>query len=583
MASIASSPAKRRKTYKTPLVSRVEGWMKFARASHVSSSEEDEVEDADTGADSGTEDASEVISTKSGNKTPKLPRVPTKWTQRGPEFEDHFEGEVRQLESATTGKGAVHEALVRDRAASANEGVAISECKTDAKEWQLLRNTVLSQLKSRKPCKLVGLTEQKDQLVTLLEHTIRDREGTSVIVVGPRGAGKTALVNSALAKIDTEYADEYILIRINGSIQLDEKIAIREILKQLEVRIAQLAGESSLLTGSFERKTLNETMSRFLRIVQEAGSGQYNIPIVFVIDEFDAFLADSKQTLLYNLFDLSQGAGHSITPVSVIGVTTKTDARESLEKRVKSRFSQQLIRVSRPKTLSQYREIVMQQLLVDKTIFESNLGVEFNNYIVKQLTTVGTYLRRKVTANFYTTKDLRELKNWLVPAICDIPTKLFPEFPEGLFQRRLSIQEVVMNSLSDLELKLLICGCRCIAKNELQYVNFGMCYDEYSAMAKQAGSEMQSKFTNLEYSVGLQAKFPVRSKELCQSSWEKLIQDGLIMDVVTYRGELTNGGSNANAWIAQDSKTYYFEVDLQELKTLMEKKNDANLRWCRLN
>ena len=47
---------------------------------------------------------------------------------------------------------------------------------------------------------------------------------------------------------------------------------------------------------------------------------QSSKPIVFIVEEFDLFALHRNQTLLYNLFDISQSAQ---TPVCVIGVTCR--------------------------------------------------------------------------------------------------------------------------------------------------------------------------------------------------------------------------------------------------------------------
>jgi origin recognition complex subunit 4 len=52
------------------------------------------------------------------------------------------------------------------------------------------------------------------------------------------------------------------------------------------------------------------------------------------------FCAHHNQTLLYNLFDVAQSAQ---TPICVLGITSRLDVVELLEKRVKSRFSHRQI------------------------------------------------------------------------------------------------------------------------------------------------------------------------------------------------------------------------------------------------
>lgn len=58
--------------------------------------------------------------------------------------------------------------------------------------------------------------------------------------------------------------------------------------------------------------------------------------VIFLLHEFDLFCSHHKQTLLYNLFDISQSAQ---APICVVGITRRLDVIELLEKRVKSRFS----------------------------------------------------------------------------------------------------------------------------------------------------------------------------------------------------------------------------------------------------
>ncbi|KAJ7543479.1 hypothetical protein O6H91_09G039700 [Diphasiastrum complanatum] len=58
--------------------------------------------------------------------------------------------------------------------------------------------------------------------------------------------------------------------------------------------------------------------------------------MIFVLDEFDLFAQRSKQSLLYNLLDLMQS---SSSQAALIGVSSRLDADQLLEKRVRSRFS----------------------------------------------------------------------------------------------------------------------------------------------------------------------------------------------------------------------------------------------------
>lgn len=94
-----------------------------------------------------------------------------------------------------------------------------------------------------------------------------------------------------------------------------------------------------------------------------AEDGVTSKSVVFIIDEFDLFATHARQTLLYNLFDIAQARK---APIAVLGLTTRVDVVESLEKRVKSRFSHRYVYMSLPKTLVSYWDICWQGLSVDE-------------------------------------------------------------------------------------------------------------------------------------------------------------------------------------------------------------------------
>ena len=97
-------------------------------------------------------------------------------------------------------------------------------------------------------------------------------------------------------------------------------------------------------------------------IAADAQDGVTSKSVIFVIDEFDLFATHARQTLLYNLFDIAQAKK---APIAVLGLTTRIDVVESLEKRVKSRFSHRYVYLSLPKSLPAYWDICRQGLSID--------------------------------------------------------------------------------------------------------------------------------------------------------------------------------------------------------------------------
>lgn len=96
--------------------------------------------------------------------------------------------------------------------------------------------------------------------------------------------------------------------------------------------------------------------------ILEVETNQTAKSVIFVLDEFDLFTSHPRQTLLYNLFDIAQARK---APIAVLGVTTKIDVAERLEKRVKSRFSHRYVHLPLPRSLAAYWEICKQGLLID--------------------------------------------------------------------------------------------------------------------------------------------------------------------------------------------------------------------------
>lgn len=81
--------------------------------------------------------------------------------------------------------------------------------------------------------------------------------------------------------------------------------------------------------------------------ISESSTEQTAKSVIFVLDEFDLFTTHARQTLLYNLFDIAQARK---APIAVLGLTTRIDVVESLEKRVKSRFSHRYVYLSLPRS-----------------------------------------------------------------------------------------------------------------------------------------------------------------------------------------------------------------------------------------
>lgn len=76
-------------------------------------------------------------------------------------------------------------------------------------------------------------TSERDVRATL-DRTIREGEGNCLLLVGERGIGKTAIVNRSIELMCQRHGtDGFLVVRLSGLVQRDDKSAIREIARQL--------------------------------------------------------------------------------------------------------------------------------------------------------------------------------------------------------------------------------------------------------------------------------------------------------------------------------------------------------------
>ncbi|KAM0933341.1 putative origin recognition complex subunit 4, P-loop containing nucleoside triphosphate hydrolase [Dioscorea sansibarensis] len=177
------------------------------------------------------------------------------------------------------------------------------------------------------------------KLKFLISTSIAEGCNNSVLLLGPRGSGKIAVVELVLADLSAEYPDMISVIRLNGLLHSDDNCGLKEIARQLCL-------EHQLL---FSKVASSDDNSLFmLDMLRECGLAHKTL--IFLLDEFDLFTQvvvfldlmaacqcfQGKQRLLYSLLDAMQTLSSQAVAV---GVSCRLDADQLLEKRVRSRFS----------------------------------------------------------------------------------------------------------------------------------------------------------------------------------------------------------------------------------------------------
>ena len=239
-----------------------------------------------------------------------------------------------------------------------------SPASTDSR-LDFAKSLVLSRLTGESLTPLTNLEVEYSKLHSLLLATIKAGEGNSILLLGSRGAGKSCLVESAIAELSIENAADFHVVRLDGFLHTDDKLALREIWRQLG-REMQIQEDETAQISSYA-----DTMASLLHLLSHPeelaetldphAPSRTTKSVIFVLNEFDLFTTHPRQTLLYNLFDIAQARK---APIAVIGCSARVDVGDNLEKRVKSRFSHRWIHLPQAKSFPAFEDIALAALML---------------------------------------------------------------------------------------------------------------------------------------------------------------------------------------------------------------------------
>lgn len=471
------------------------------------------------------------------------------------------------------------------------------EFRANENDVNLLRKQVLSQLVNKTTnfpnlLESPSLISKYKEVYKMFEHTVRDNEGHSLLIIGPRSSGKTAIIQHALDDLSSKYPGQFITVRLNAYLHSDDIVALREVARQLDYNAKQLRTSDDVSFGNFEQRSISDTFTNILSILDKNNNNNANnneqeaVSIIFIIEEFENFTSGSKQTLLYNLFDLSQS---SSTPICVVGVSTKITARELLEKRVRSRFSQRIISINKSNTIEEFwANAKLGLVLSDKfigSLGDQNYGLLWNQYVESMYSSKSSYLRKLIFQNYFTIKNFKDFNNNCVLPVSKL--SILQPFPEDADFKQYSINQSINNiqsivmSLSVLELLLIIAATRWIEKFDLQVVNFNLAYKEYDDMIKNfninAATVNSSSLIDNNILSNITINQKIWSPKILKNCWESLYKLGLLLD---YGSATTNADgqvistttSNRNI-IIEDNKMVQLDITLDELHHLIDDLN----------
>lgn len=439
-----------------------------------------------------------------------------------------------------------------------------------------LKMHIMDNLTGKRRLALVNLDEEYQKVHQLVEQTVLAGEGNSMLVIGSRGTAKTVLVETVIEELAIDHREEFHVIRLNGFIHTDDKLALREIWRQLG---REMEIEDDAMAG---RSNYADTLTSLLALLSdsaETSEGEQDHiakSVIFVIDEFDLFASHPRQTLLYNLFDVAQSRN---APIAVLGLTTKVDVVESLEKRVKSRFGQRYVHLSLPKNYAAFQDICKSALVCQRPSGSTRLNHDDAKF--QQLHTAWTkYVNAIFTDDrafdaflFKIYTHLKSIPSFLTACLLPVsllsPTRIptgFDFTTQALFPPDSKLH--LLPSLSDLELSLLIAAARLDIILDTDMGNFSMAYDEYQQLASRVKAQSSAAG---QTAVGGGAR--VWGREVASGAWEHLAELELILPATGGGGKGDISRANGRMWRA--------DVGLEEIGLSLNGMSGVMAKWCR--
>uniref|UniRef100_A0A7N0VGQ0 Origin of replication complex subunit 4 n=1 Tax=Kalanchoe fedtschenkoi TaxID=63787 RepID=A0A7N0VGQ0_KALFE len=334
------------------------------------------------------------------------------------------------------------------------------------------------------------------KLKFIVSSSVTEACNNSVLLLGPRGCGKTAVMELVLKDVLVEFPDMISVIRLNGMLHADDNCAIKEIARQLCL-------EHQL---SFSKMVSFDDNSQFMiAMLRECGLAHKTI--IFVLDEFDLF-SQGKQRLLYSLLDAMQSVSSQAV---VIGVSCRLDADQLLEKRVRSRFSHRKLLFLPPSKEESERLFKHIISLPTTSDLPDRYATEFN----AKLHDILMSKRFKEIFEALTISDstVSHLLKFLFCVVTqmDMKTGLLSienfETARSIIQRQPKME--ALQDCSILELYILVCMRRLEAKEESSY-NFNSIMKEYKTI--------HDSFQTSDY----------YSRSVCLRAFEHLLQRQLV-------------------------------------------------------
>lgn len=355
------------------------------------------------------------------------------------------------------------------------------------------------------PATLHGLEKQQATLTGILTRTLLEKQNNAALLMGYNGSGKTALLRRVLWDLRQTYyplGHSFAVVHLSGRLQTDDSFAMRAICQQLCLDLEVEREWNNSSSVSFLDNLL------FLLDVLKQGADT-NIPVFFVLEDFDLFALRPKQTLLYNLCDLLQ---NDRAHIAIVGLTCRLDAFQLLEKRIRSRISYRRIVFSHVNDDDVMRRIVEDGLNLPDGFPLPKADLDRHGAAVTALLgdralrrEFRCYLRLGLSVRWFKTVAALAVSRWRT--LAEFPT--VASFIQCFKDMNSDWALTSLKDCSVLQLCLLAAVTR-LEHRKVNPVNFSLCYEEYA------------KFRRKGYTF---------ARQVCLKTWETLLSSNLLRHV----------------------------------------------------
>ncbi|BGO90768.1 hypothetical protein NBRC10512_002852 [Rhodotorula toruloides] len=276
-----------------------------------------------------------------------------------------------------------------------------------------------------------GYDEWERPLRASLEECVLKGMGNAVMLLGPRGVGKTMLINRTLALLSSTHgSDAFVTVRLSGLVHTTDRLAMRSIAVQLRDQGFGGMDVEGEMEGDYSSNSA--TMSTLLRLLEPSSSTTSSStntttqskPLILIVDEFDLFAQHPRQSFLYCLLDIVQG-NRRRGGVAVVGVSSRVDCLSLLEKRVRSRCQSHVLQLIPPSSFSAFMDLAKRLLRADERVWEEKTGEEGREWAGKWNEEVERFLKKEKVVDYFT-------RMWQIHG--NVPTELRSSLSDLLYR-----------------------------------------------------------------------------------------------------------------------------------------------------